>query len=125
MKPIQFFLLALVLFAVTRLVQKYRQRAIQLLELCIWLLVWAGAAFIIVFPDSTNFLAALLGIWRGADLVLYTSLLVIFYLIFRIHLALDRVQQEITAIVRMMALNQLGAGGSRAAETGGSKESRA
>ena len=122
MKPIQFFLLTLVLFAVTRVIQKYRQRGIQLLEFSIWLLVWAGAIFIILFPDATNFLAALLGIWRGADLVLYTSLLVIFYLVFRIHLALDRVEQEITAIVQAMALNQAGIGGSRPAETRGAKE---
>ena len=122
MKPIQFFLLTLVLFAVTRVIQKYRQRGIQLLEFSIWLLVWAGAIFIILFPDATNFLAALLGIWRGADLVLYTSLLVIFYLVFRIHIALDRVEQEITAIVQAMALNQAGIGGSRPAETRGAKE---
>ena len=123
MKPIQFFLLSLVLFAVTRAIQKYRQRGIQLLEFSIWLLVWAGATFVIVFPDSTNFLAALLGIWRGADLVLYTSLLVIFYLVFRIHLALDRVQQEITAIVQVIALNQAGIAGSRTTESSRGQES--
>lgn len=125
MKPIQFFLLALVLFAVTRVIQKYRQRAIHLLEFLTWMLVWAGATFVIVFPDSTNFVAALLGIWRGADLVLYTSLLVLFYLIFRIHLALDRVEQEITAIVQGIALHQAEGRRSGTAATSEVKESRA
>ena len=123
MKPIQFFLLSLVLFAVARVIQKYRQRGIQLLEFLIWLLVWLGATFVIVFPDSTNVVAALLGIWRGADLVLYTSLLAIFYLIFRIHLALDRVEQEITEIIRALALDHVKVEGSEAAEAMGGKES--
>jgi hypothetical protein len=40
-------------------------------------------------------------------LIIYTSLLITFYLIFRIHLTLARFEQEITQIVRAIALERL------------------
>ena len=61
----------------------------------------------IIFPDATSFLAHLLGIGRGADLIIYTSLLISFYLIFRLYLALARLEQAITALVRAIALERL------------------
>jgi len=66
-----------------------------------------GTASIIIFPDATSFVAHLLGIGRGADLIIYMSLLITFYLIFRIHLTLARFEQEITEIVRAIALARL------------------
>ena len=76
-------------------------------QLLFWILVWVGAAVIISHPDTSTFLADLVGIGRGADLILYVSFLIVFYLIFRIHLMLNRLEQEITQIVRSMALEQL------------------
>ena len=107
MRPIQFLLLAFVLFALAKVIHKYKQRGMRTLEFLLWILVWVGAAFIIIFPDTTIFLAHLLGIGRGADLIMYTSLLIAFYLIFRIHLTLDRLEQEVTEVIRAMALERL------------------
>ena len=125
MKPIQLLLLGFILFALTKVVQKYRQREIQILEFLLWILLWIGTASIITFPDSTSVLAALLGIGRGADLIIYSSLLVVLYLIFRIHLTLDHVEHEITEIVRTIALDRLKEQSQpSSAETSGGKEHR-
>jgi small membrane protein len=107
MKPIQFVLLAFVLAALTKVVHSYQQRRMRTLNLLFWTLVWMGTASIISFPDATSFVAHLLGIGRGADLIIYASLLISFYLIFRIHLMLARLEQEITEIVRAIALERL------------------
>lgn len=107
MKPIQLLLLAFVVFALARVIQKYKQRRMRALEFFYWLLGWLGAAFVIMVPDATSFVARLLGIGRGADLIMYASLLIAFYLILRIHLALDRLEQDVTKIVRAMALGRL------------------
>jgi hypothetical protein len=61
----------------------------------------------IIFPDTTSLLAHLLGIGRGVDLIVYLSLLISFYLIFRLYVALARLEQAITALVRAIALEQL------------------
>ena len=107
MKPIQFFLLAFILFALVKGILKYRYREMRTFQLLFWLVVWVGAAIIVSHPDTSIFLAELVGIGRGADLIIYVSFVIAFYLIFRIHLTLNRVEEEITQIVRSMALKQL------------------
>jgi small membrane protein len=107
MKPIQFVLLAFVLAALAKVIYSYQQRRMRTRNFLFWTLVWLGTASIIIFPDATSFVAHILGIGRGADLIIYASLLMSFYLIFRIHLLLARLEQEITEIVRAIALERL------------------
>lgn len=107
MRPIQIFLLGFVLLAFARVLHKHRQREIWGMDLFFWLALWAGAMLLLLFPESTTALANLLGIWRGADLLLYVALIVLFYLVFRIHLVLERLEQSLTEVVRTLALQQL------------------
>src|SRR4051812_17817481 len=107
MRPSQFFLLTFVLIALIKAIYSYKQGGMRALNGLLWTLVWIGTASIIIFPDVTSFVAHLLGIGRGADLIIYASLIIIFYLIFRIHLKLARLEQEITELVRAIALERL------------------
>ena len=107
MRPAQFLLLAFVLVALVKVIHSYRQRRMAPLDFLFWGLVWIGTASIIIFPDATSSLAHLLGIGRGADLIMYLSLLISFYLIFRLYVALTRLEQAITALVRAIALERL------------------
>jgi small membrane protein len=107
MRPAQSLLLAFVLAALAKVLHSYKQRRMAPLDFLFWGLVWIGTASMIIFPDATSFLAHFLGIGRGADLIMYLSLLISFYLIFRLHLALARLEQAITALVRAIALERL------------------
>jgi small membrane protein len=107
MRPAQSLLLAFVLAALAKVLHSYKQRRMASLDFLFWGLVWIGTASIIIFPDATSFLAHFLGIGRGADLIMYLSLLISSYLIFRLHLALARLEQAITALVRAIALERL------------------
>lgn len=107
MRPIQFLLLTFVLAALTKVIHSYTQRGMRKRDFLLWALIWIGTAAIITFSDATSFLAPLFGIGRGADLIIYASLLIAFYLILRIHLTLARLEQEITQIVRAIALERL------------------
>jgi small membrane protein len=106
MRPAQFLLLAFVLAALAKVLHSYKQRRMAPLDFLFWGLVWVGTASIIIFPDATSSLAHFLGIGRGADLIMYLSLLISFYLIFRLYLALTRLEQAITALVRAIALER-------------------
>jgi hypothetical protein len=110
MRPVQLLLLAFTLFALSR-VRTYRRRGMRRVYLFAWTVVWVAAAIFVCLPDSTSLIARLLGIGRGADLVTYVGLLAVFYLVWRIHLTLDRLDHEITLIVREMALARLPAAG--------------
>jgi hypothetical protein len=107
MTPAQLLLLAFTLVALARVIHSYSQRRMPMADFLFWILVWMATASVIIFPDATSFLAHLLGIGRGADLIIYTSLLISFYLIFRLYLALIRLEQAITQVVRAIALQQL------------------
>ncbi len=100
----QIFLLSLVILGMGLVVLRYRQRKIGTLAFLLWLVLWTGAAAVIVFPNSSVIVARLLGIGRGADLVLYTSLIVTLYLLFRMYVRLEQVNREVTQIVRALAL---------------------
>jgi hypothetical protein len=107
MKPIQLILLFFVFFALVKVILRHRHREMRRFQFLFWIVAWVGAAVIISHPDTSTFVADVVGIGRGADLIIYVSFLIAFYLIFRIHLMLNRVEQEITQIVSTMALEQL------------------
>lgn len=100
----QIFLLSLAVLVTLVVIARYRQRRIGTRSLLLWLLLWSVAAFVILFPDTTVEVAQLLGIGRGTDLVLYLSVIFIFYLLFRVIVRFERIDREITLIVRTLAL---------------------
>lgn len=55
-------------------------------------------------PGLTSYVARRLGIGRGTDVVLYLSIALLFYLIFRLSIALEEIRREITELVRKIAL---------------------
>ena len=69
-----------------------------------WLGVWLLAAGAIAVPDATTRVARLLGIGRGADVVLYFAVLIGLWLAFRLSLAQRRIERQMTQLVREVAL---------------------
>lgn len=71
-----------------------------------WLVLWLVVLVVFWVPDSTGYLALTLGITRGADLMVYVSVLVIFYLLFKIFMRLNKIEESITKLVRQRALSE-------------------
>ena len=86
----------------------YRQKRIGALSFFLWFPLWIAITVVILFPNTTVVLAGLLGIGRGADLVLYLSILLLLYLVFRVIIRLERMDKDITTIVRSLALKDEG-----------------
>jgi small membrane protein len=107
------FLMVLIAAAVAHVILRYRQQKIGSVGFLLWLLLWCGASIIVLFPDTTMVAARTFGIGRGADLVLYVSVIALFYLIFRMQVQLEQISREITRIVRTIALNGPAGGASR------------
>jgi len=104
--PLQIIVSLFVILVVFRQLKKYRDNTLKISEFVSWLLLWAFVLVAFWLPQSTSYLADIFGIGRGVDLAVYSSVLVIFYLIFRVYLKLDRQQKEITKIIRHLALNE-------------------
>jgi hypothetical protein len=105
MSIIQIVIWAFVLFVVVKLVKKLRNRDLSLPLFCLWLAFWLGVALITWKTAVLDWLALKVGVGRGADLVIYVALLVLFYLLFRIFVRLNRIEKRISEIVRHNAKN--------------------
>lgn len=82
-----------------------------------WLALWIAAAVSIADPDLLARMARFLGIGRGADLVLYISILTTFGAFFLVYLRFRRLDEQLTEIIRHLAIRDAVAGASE--ESGG------
>jgi hypothetical protein len=71
-----------------------------------WILVWVGALLLVWVPNATSSIALLLGIGRGVDVVLYTAIAILFFLLFRLHVKFARLDAQLTTLVREQALEE-------------------
>ena len=69
-----------------------------------WLTLWIAGAIAIGWPAITVEVAQALGIARGADLVSYLSILAMLVGFFWLNLRIRRMESQITAVVRELAL---------------------
>jgi len=104
---IQFILIIVIILIVLRLIYKLKIKDIGIGQFFSWLLVWLIAIFIIWYPGFTTYLATRVGIGRGVDLVIYVSIIVIFYLMFKLLLKIEKIEKQITKIVRYDSLKNI------------------
>jgi len=69
-----------------------------------WLLVWLISGSTIIWPRSTVVVANILGIGRGADLVLYVSVVVTMAGFFYVYTRFRRMDSQLTKLVRALAI---------------------
>lgn len=101
---IQFVLLAVIALMLLHAISQQRRKEIGPLQLVVWLAVWAGGAIVVLFPDFSTVVANKLGVGRGADLVMYVSIPVLFYSVFRLRIRTERLSRDLTDVTRALAL---------------------
>ncbi len=69
-----------------------------------WIGFWFVVGIIILLPDTTSYLAEIVGIGRGADLIVYLSIVLIFYIIFQMTIKIEKIERNITKVVRTVAM---------------------
>jgi small membrane protein len=94
-------------FAISRAVLRWRGGSIRLAELFFWVGIWLFAILFALFPDILDKLSNVGGFRRGMDLVLSLSVLVMFYLIFRLYVRIDEQDQDITKLVREITISKV------------------
>jgi hypothetical protein len=95
-----------ILFVSSRVFLKYKKREITIQEFLGWLVFWLlvlGATF---WPKFTDLIASKVGVSRGADLLVYLSIIVLFFAVFKIIVKLKKIDRDITKIVREVALDK-------------------
>lgn len=101
---IQIILIAIIALIAIRLVAKYKSKELPLKNFLGWLAFWLTAVIAVIWPDLTARAANYVGIGRGADLVVYLALIFLFYFIFRLLLRIEKMEKNLTKVVREEAL---------------------
>lgn len=103
---IQILVLAFGLFAFSRAVLRFKGGSIKLAELFFWAGVWALAILFSLFPGIIAWFSSLGGFQRGMDLLLAASIIILFYLMFRLYVKMDELDQSITRLVREITISK-------------------
>lgn len=101
---LQVLLLVIIFFALTRVLLRSREKNISIRSALFWVTIWTLAAVGTILPQTTSVIAHLVGVGRGADVVTYISLLLLFYLVFRIYVMMEEIRHDLTSIIRQIAL---------------------
>jgi hypothetical protein len=107
MTVIQLVLIAFAGFGFGAVVRRHRRGGLSRLHLALWSLLWIAIIAVVVRPETASFLARRLGVGRGADVVIYLAVAVLFYLQFRQFGRLEDHERQITALTRELALKNL------------------
>jgi len=105
--PQQIIALALIIFFLIKLFRQRKKNIISINEFRFWLGFWSISAIAIVFIKELDKLLKALGFSAsGINFLAYTSILILFYLVFRLRLKIVKIEKDITKIIRDEALNK-------------------
>jgi small membrane protein len=93
-----------VLFALTRSIIRYKKNEIDFGTFIFWLVLWVVVLLVVYVPRFLGGLAHLTGIGRGIDLAVYLAIIILFYLLFKAYVKMEKLKQEITLVVRNSAI---------------------
>ena len=106
MNVLQILAVVFALFAVSRAYLRLRESKLSVGQFIFWALLWTGVVGITFIPDALNYFSEALGIRRPIDAVVYFSIVLLFYLIFRLYIKISDVEREITQLVTKLALQR-------------------
>lgn len=104
MLPIQILLIAVFALAIVRVIIRKFRGELQLGAALMLVVFWLLASAIVVQPGLTSSVAKVFGVGRGTDVVVYLALVGLFLIVFRLMLRIEKLNREITKVVRDKAL---------------------
>ena len=103
----QIIALIIIAFFVIRLFLRKQKKQISANEFLFWFIFWSLSGLAVIFLRRIDKLVAELGFsGSGIEVLLYLAVAVLFYFIFRLRLRLEKVEKNITRLVREISLNK-------------------
>lgn len=101
----QIFLSSVIIFILYKTAISYKKNKLSKIFTLIWIIFWIIPLFFILNLSVSIKLAKLIGISRGVDLIIYLSIILIFFLLYKIFTKFNEIDRKITKIIREDALN--------------------
>ena len=105
MYAVQYIALAVVLGLMLYALGKYGKREIEWGDFLFWEVLLVVLLVISLFPiEIATFIKNLLGLGRGLDALFVVAIGMAYIMIFKVYLAVDRTEREITELTRKVAI---------------------
>ncbi len=105
-QAISIIIIVFALFAWSRALLRFKDKKLNSSEFFFWSCLWLGVSLLALNPELAGFVSFKIGIERPVDLVIYSSVLLLFYLLFRTYVKQDKMEQEMTELVRELSLRK-------------------
>lgn len=103
---IQIIAALFLLFVLSRTYFRYKSNEITLKEFIFWFGFWILVGIVVILPQTMSFLAGVLNVGRGVDVIIYIALMLLFYLNFKTQLKFEKLEQNISKIVREISFRK-------------------
>lgn len=98
---IQFIATGIILVIIGQLITKVLKDKMSFLKISLWVIFWSLGLIVIWLPQETlNELGEIVGVGRGIDVLVYLSILLLFYNNLRLNEKIDKLDSNITKVVR-------------------------
>jgi len=103
MQPIQIIILLFALFALSRVLLKIKKEKTSWKKQILWVFVWSTLILFDLWPITSTYFASLFKVSSGTNFLLYISIIILFYLIYRLYIKIEQLDQSTTKLVRELA----------------------
>lgn len=102
----QLIALIVIMAFIFRLIRQRRKNQLGRNELNFWLAFWIMGAIAVIFIRQIDRFVGWLGFSSGINFLLYLAVISLFYLIFKLRLTVAKLDANLTAIARELALRE-------------------
>ena len=82
---LQIIITLFAIFAISRSYLRFKKNNESFGEFILWICIWISIVIVVLFPKITAIPALLLGVDRGIDVMVYLSIVFLFYSIYRVY----------------------------------------
>jgi len=106
MEVIQIIIILFAIFALSRAFLRLKNREMVITAFLFWAIIWVVIIILAIFPTFLTKIANTIGINSGIDLLVIFGVMILFYLIFRLHIKMGKIEQEMSKLVTKLAIEK-------------------
>jgi small membrane protein len=105
---IQYVATVFIALIIVQLILKVIKDRTALVRLIFWVIFWGGALILIWLPtEALDSFGSIFGVGRGVDVLIYLSIIILFYNNLRLNNRLEKIERNLTKIVRDLAEREI------------------
>ena len=102
----QILAIIIAIVAILLIFDRFHKKKTSFQTFILWVVLWIVLTTFAIIQESSTFLANMIGIGRYLDLVIIFGIIGSYYLILRLYLKFEKIDQEITELVRKITMDK-------------------